>query len=197
MSLPSDTSCSRKHPAHTAQPKLKDYVCPQPYTLAKHEHKGPHHQLLWTSCWGSPPISTENWEPGSLLWLFQLLNTALLPLILKSQELLKTSNQQHSNGIQMVMWDDFFSSFHNLVPACRHYSIKNCSLSFYFCGTYSTAQLFLLLTDKVWEKILHWCWKSARLLPRDLGICLYQQSYCLVLSSYSKRYFLGSWFPVK
>lgn len=36
--------------------------------------------------------------------------------------------------------------------------MKNYSLSFYFCGTYSTAELFLLLTDEVWEKILHWQW---------------------------------------
>lgn len=57
-----DMSSSRNYPAHMVQLKQKDYVCPQLYTLAKHEHKGPHHQLLWTSCWGSPPVSTDCWS---------------------------------------------------------------------------------------------------------------------------------------
>lgn len=49
------------------------------------------------------PSPQRTGSQAVFLWLFQLLNTALLPLILKSQELLKTSAQQHSNGIKMVM----------------------------------------------------------------------------------------------
>lgn len=98
----------RKSPVHMAQLKLKDCVCPQPYTSAKHKQKGEDHQLLWTSCWGSPCVSAEP-GPGSPSGPLQLLNTALLhqlnslSCLLKPQELLKKSNQHHNGDGKMVI----------------------------------------------------------------------------------------------